>query len=181
MMLTRKQGASEDKASLDFQATTTGSPLYPCFSGKVLNTSAGGYCLQMRANPEITLVPGELIAVQEGAQPNWILASARWVHSIDDNNIMLGAQLLSANTKPCAITPLKKTRDASHYQRAFLQPAMPALNKQATLITPRIPFTAGMKFILLDGGKIRKGQLQECIESTPSYSQYQFRFLDSSL
>ncbi|MET4692207.1 hypothetical protein [Endozoicomonas lisbonensis] len=177
----QETGASEDKASLDFEATPTGSPLYPCFSGKVLNTSAGGYCLQVRANPDITLVPGELIAVQEGTQTNWILASARWVHSIDDNNIMLGAQLLSANTKPCAITPLKKTRDASHYQRAFLQPAMPALNSQATLITPRIPFTAGMKFILLEGGKIIKGQLLECIESTPSYSQYQFRFLDSSL
>ena len=171
---------SEEKDNLDFELATNNGALYPSFSGKVVNTSAGGYCLQVKASQDITLVPGELIAVQETAPGKWILASIRWVHAVDDNNIMLGAELLSASSSPCAITPLKKTRDASHYQRSFLLPVIPNLNSQPTLITPRIPFTAGMKFILLEGGKIQRGQLQECIESTPGYSQYQFRILDNT-
>ena len=172
---------SEEKGSLDFETVPDDTPLYPSFAGKILNTNASGYCLQVGATPDITLVPGELIAVQESAPGKWILATIRWVHAVDDSKVMLGAELLSANTKPCAITPLKKTRDASHYQRSFLQPLIPALDNQPTLIIPRIPFTAGMKFILLEGGKIRKGQLLECIESTPSYSQYQFRLLENAL
>ena len=172
---------SEEKGSLDFEMDADGKPLYPNYSGKIVNTSASGYCLQVGASTEVILVPGELIAVQESTPGKWILATTRWVHAVDDKKVMLGAELLSANSKPCAITPLKKTRDASHYQRAFLQPVIPALNNEPTLITPRIPFTAGMKFILLEGGKIRKGQLLECIESTPSYSQYQFRFLENAL
>lgn len=172
--------ASEEKGALDFELVPDNEPLYPSFSGKVINTSAGGYCLQVKASQDITLVPGELIAVQETAPGKWILASIRWVHTVDDNSIMLGAELLSASASPCAITPLKKTRDASHYQRSFLLPVIPNLNSQPTLITPRIPFSAGMKFILLEGGKIQRGQLQECIESTPIYSQYQFRILDNT-
>ena len=170
--------SGSDKGTIDFEQVSVNSDLYPTFSSKIVNTSAGGYCLQLKTTPDINLVPGELVAVQEASNRQWMLASVRWVHAIDDTTIKLGAELLSAKTTPCAITPLNKTRDASHFQRCFMQAAMPGLSDQPTLVTPRLSFSAGMKFILLSDGKKTKGQLLECIESTTNYSQYQFRLLD---
>lgn len=171
---------SADKSSVQFKSAKNNTPLYPCFSGSIVNTSASGFCLSLQSLPSALIIPGELIGIQEGNHQHWILACIRWVH-IHEEKVILGAELLSANNKPCAITALKKTQDVSHYQRSFLQPVVPSLSNQPTLITPHIPFVSGMKFNLLEDGKVKKGQLLECIEATPCYSQFRFRLLGNKL
>ena len=174
--------SSEDTPTeVQFETSTNDRPLYPSFAASGINTSASGICMKLLETPEAKLIPGELVAINEDTSDQWLLGVVRWVHADAQNQIEFGAELLSANPKPCAITPLQKTQNASHYQRAFLLPIIPALLNQPTLITPRVPFSSDLKFMMLEGGKIRKGQLLECAETTSSYSQYEFRLLENSL
>ncbi|WP_252177619.1 hypothetical protein [Endozoicomonas sp. 4G] len=152
--------------------------LYPTYKCSIINTCAGGYCLSTRSDLEHQLHTGELLAIREPGQKNWLLAAVRWVQVNDQKDLLIGLELLSASTKPCALTPLKKNVDATHYQRAFLLPVMPPVNDTSTLITPRVSFKSGLKFTLLQGGKIRKGQLLECVSSSPGYRQFKFRLLE---
>ncbi|KEQ11747.1 hypothetical protein [Endozoicomonas numazuensis] len=176
----------------DEDARTTNSPLpihftrsgnqgalYPVYNCSIINTCAGGYCLSTSAGLERQLRTGELLAIRESGQKNWLLAAVRWVQVNDQEGLVLGLELLSASTRSCAITPLKKTMDSSHYQRAFLLPAIPPINDMPTLITPRVSFKNGLKFILIQGGRSRKGQLLECVSSSPGYNQFKFRLLEN--
>lgn len=153
-------------------------PLYPVYSCSIINTCAGGYCLSSSGDLEQQLRTGELLAIRETGKKNWLLAAVRWVQVNDKKDLLMGLELLSASTKPCALTPLKKNMDTTHYQRAFLLPIMPPVNDMPTLITPRMSFKSGLKFTLLQGDKIRKGQLLECISSSPGYRQFKFRLLE---
>ena len=163
---------------ISFSKSEVKRSLYPTTSSSVINTCAGGYCLSLDITMKQQLRTGELVAVREKGQKNWLLAAVRWVQAKNKHQLLLGLELLSAATKPCAVTPLKKTMDTSHYQRAFLLPVIPHVNDMPTLITPKVPFKNGLKFILLQGSKIRRGQLLECVSSSPGYSQYQFRLLE---
>ncbi|MGI9281261.1 MAG: hypothetical protein ACR2PX_16765 [Endozoicomonas sp.] len=163
---------------IHFTRSATQGSLYPVYNCSIINTCAGGYCLSTSAGLERQLRTGELLAIREPGQKNWLLAAVRWVQVNHQKDLVMGLELLSASTKPCAITPLKKTMGASHYQRAFLLPVMPPVNNTPTLIAPKVSFKSGLKFILLQGGKIQKGQLLESVSSSPGYSQFKFRLLE---
>lgn len=173
--------ADNKPETINFQKATDNGPLYPTASCSIINTSASGFCLKLKHTGQKQLRVGELLALQEEGQTQWLLATIRWIQAKGQNELTIGLELLSVAVKPCALTPLKKTMSTSHYQRGFILPVMPFINEQPTIITPRIPFRNGLKFILLHGGKIRKGQLLECVSNTPSYSQFQFRLLESEL
>ena len=173
--------SEEAPAEIQFETSNETKPLYPSFSAEAVNTSASGICLELLDSPETRLLPGELVAINENINDQWLLGAVRWVHADAENRVQFGAELLGASTRPCAIAPLQKSQETSLYQRAFLLPVIPAVTDQPTLITPRIPFSSGMKFMLLEGGKIRKGQLLECVETTSGYSQYEFRLLENAL
>ncbi|WP_062260490.1 hypothetical protein [Endozoicomonas arenosclerae] len=163
---------------IHFTRSASQDPLYPVYNCSIINTSAGGYCLSTDIHLERQLRTGEMLAIRESGQKKWMLAAVRWIQVNHQKTMMIGLELLSAATKPCAITPLKKTAEASHYQRAFLLPVLPPVNDMPTLITPRVSFKSGLKFILLQGGEIRKGQLLECVSSSPGYNQFKFRLLE---
>ncbi|WP_422136213.1 hypothetical protein [Endozoicomonas sp. ALD040] len=169
---------STSTSSIQFTRSGNQGSLYPVYDCSIINTCAGGYCLSTSGDLERQLRTGELLAVRETGQKNWLLAAVRWVQVNNQKDLLIGLELLSASTKPCALTPLKKNMDTSHYQRAFLLPVMPAVNDMPTLITPRVSFKSGLKFTLLQGDKIRKGQLLECISSSPGYRQFKFRLLE---
>lgn len=174
-------GSADTPIEIQFENTEEGQSLYPALTASAINTSAIGFCLKLKDTPETKLRPGELVVINEDAIGQWSLGVVRWIHAGEKDSIIFGAELLSSSAKPCAIAPLKKTQNASHYQRAFVLPVVLALTDQPTLITSSFPFTSGMKFMLLEGGKIRKGQLLECVETTAGYSQYQFRLIENSL
>ena len=141
----------------------------------IVNTCAGGYCLSTPLLSQSQLRSGELIAVRERGRKDWMLATVRWTQIKGVKNLEMGLELLASGSKPCAIVPRQKGEDEREYQHAFLIPEVPAVNSEPTLITPRETFRGGLRFVLLYDDMVRKGQLLECVSSSPGFSQFQYQ------
>ncbi|MRI35442.1 hypothetical protein EOPP23_21000 [Endozoicomonas sp. OPT23] len=146
-------------------------PIYVC---NIVNTCAGGYCLSAPVLTQNQLRSGELVAVREKGRKDWMLATVRWTQVKGVRNLEMGLELLASGSKPCVIVPRKKGGNEREYQHAFLVPKVPAVNSEPTLITPRETFRGGLRFVLLYDDKVRKGQLLECVSSSPGFSQFQY-------
>ncbi|MGI9274094.1 MAG: hypothetical protein ACR2PT_04440 [Endozoicomonas sp.] len=164
--------------AIQYSTEEEGKLLYPNYNCRVLNTSASGYCLNIKAPFPDQLKIGEIMAICEDSAHHWMLAVIRWLHVRDKSTVTIGVELLSAKTKPSAVTVVKKTEDNVHYQRCFILPVVPGINATETIITPMLQFRNGIKIMLLSEGNINKGQLLKCVASTESFSQFEFRILD---
>lgn len=176
-------GKSDDRFSTDapiefnmpVKMKKISSNHYPITVCSIVNTCAGGYCLSTPVLKQYQLRSGELVAVREKGRKDWLLATVRWTQSKGIKNLEMGLELLASGSKPCIIAPRKKGEEEREYQHAFLIPEVPAVNSEPTLITPRETFRGGLRFVLLYDDKVRKGQLLECVSSSPGFSQFQYQ------
>src|SRR5690554_8008684 len=87
----------------------------------------------------------------------------------------MGIELIAPHCTPCAVKLLRKTDDPSQYLRALLVPEVTAIDRPATLLTPRLPFQVNNKVMLLLGGQEKRAQLTSRLSSTGSYSQFEYQ------
>ena len=153
---------------------------YSIHSLPIVNHSPGGFCLTWPREVPQQLQAGELLGVQEDPEQGWSLAVVRWIRKVRGGGTQMGIELVAPHCTPTAIKLLRKTDDPSRYLRALLLPAVDAIDRPATLLTPRLPFQVNSKVMLLIGGKEVRAQLVERITATGSYSQFSYHILEDN-
>jgi len=150
-------------------------------SWKMINVSAGGYCM-LWDNPETTRAQvGELLGIREESDPNtfhWRLAVIRWLKFEEKRGLELGVQMLSPGAVAIAARMDKKTRAAEDdYTRGLLLPEIASIQQRATLLMPSPPFSVGDTAIANCHGRDVRVKLTELVENTGSFAQFQFEAL----
>lgn len=144
---------------------------------KMVNVSAGGYCL-LWDNPQTTRAQvGELIGLREHSDPDtfhWRLGVIRWLKTIDKRGLELGVQMLSPGAVAIAARPDKGGQRLPDYSRGLLLPEIASIQQRATLLLPSPPFRAGDSAIADCHGKAVRVKLTKLVENTGSFAQFQF-------
>ncbi|MFQ5642190.1 MAG: hypothetical protein ACE5FQ_00665 [Thiogranum sp.] len=150
-------------------------------SWKMVNVSAGGYCL-LWDNPETTRAQvGELLGIREESDPDtfhWRLGVIRWLKYTDKRGLDLGVQMLSPGAVGIAAQLDKKSKVREEdYTRGLLLPEIASLQQPATLLLPSPPFKPGDTAIANCHGKDVRVKLTKLVENTGSFAQFQFTSL----
>ena len=146
-------------------------------SWKMVNISAGGYCL-LWDNPETTRAQvGELLGIREESDPDtfhWRLGVIRWLKFADKHGLDLGVQMLSPGAVAIAGRPDQRSAKNDDFTRGLLLPEIASLQQSATLLLPSPPFRAGDSAIINCHGKNVRVELTKLVENTGSFAQFQF-------
>jgi hypothetical protein len=150
-------------------------------SWKMVNVSAGGYCL-MWDNPETTRAQvGELLGIRDESDPDtfhWRLGVIRWLKFTEKQGLELGVQMLSPGAVGVAARPDRKIRAKNEdYTRGLLLPEIASIQQRATLLLPSPPFKVGDTTITNCHGKDVRVKLTKLVENTGSFAQFQFESL----
>ncbi|MEA2078631.1 MAG: hypothetical protein U9P00_02005 [Pseudomonadota bacterium] len=150
-------------------------------SWKMVNVSAGGYCL-LWDNPETTRAQvGELLGIREESDPDtfhWRLGVIRWLKFDEKRGLELGVQMLSPGAVGIAARPEKKTRAKDEdYTRGLLLPEIASIQQRASLLLPSPPFKVGDTALANCHGKDIRVKLRKLVENTGSFAQFQFESL----
>jgi len=144
---------------------------------KMVNVSAGGYCL-LWDNPAATRAQvGELLGIREEGDPDtfhWRLGVIRWVKCPDRPGLELGVQMLSPGAVAIAAYPDTGKARSDHYTRGLLLPEIASIQQQATLLLPSPPFRPGDTAIANCQGRMVRVRLTKLVENTGSFAQFQF-------
>lgn len=151
---------------------------FPIHTLRIVNHSPGGFCLTWPKDVPRQLQAGELLGVQEAAEQGWSLAVVRWIRQVRGGGTQMGIELIAPHCTPCAIKLLRKTDAPSQYLRALLVPEVVAIDRPATLLTPRMPFQVNNKVMLLLGEQEVRAQLVDRITATGSFSQFEHHTLE---
>ncbi len=155
-----------------------GEESYPIHNLPIVNHSPGGFCLTWPKEVPKQLQAGELLGLQENADQDWSLAVVRWIRQVRGGGTQMGVELIAPHCIPCAVKLIRKTEQSSQFLRALMLPEVTAIDRPATLITPRMPFQVNSKVVIRQGGKEQRGQLVDCITATGSFSQFAYRVLE---
>lgn len=167
----RTQPGEEDKSE---EKTET----YPLFELSIVNHSPGGYCLSWPKDVPGQLQAGELLGAQDTPGQAWSVAVVRWVRQVRGGGTQMGIELIAPQAQPCGLQLLRKNEQNSHYLRALLLPAISAISRPPTLITPRLPFQESNKVSINLNGQELRAILSRRQTSTGSFSQFEYRKLD---
>ncbi len=148
---------------------------------KMVNVSAGGYCL-LWDNPETTRAQvGELLGIREQSDPDtfhWRLGVIRWLKFVEKRGLELGVQMLSPGAVGVAARMDLKSRSKSEdFTRGLLLPEIASIQQRATLLLPSPPFKLNDTAIVNCHGKDVRVRLTKLVENTGSFAQFQFQSL----
>lgn len=155
-----------------------GDEHYPIHSLPIVNHSPGGFCLTWPKEVPKQLQAGELLGIQEANEQDWSLAVVRWIRQVRGGGTQMGIELIAPHCTPCAAKLIRKTGEPSQYLRALMLPAVTAIDRPATIITPRLPFQVNSKINLLHGGKTERANLANRVTATGSFSQFEYQLID---
>ncbi len=150
-------------------------------SWKMVNVSAGGYCL-LWDNPDTTRAQvGELLGIREASDPDtfhWRLGVIRWLKSNAERGLELGVQMLSPGAVGVAARVDGKTPARNPGQiRGLLLPEIASIQQRSTLLLPSPPFRVGELAIVNCHGRDVRVRLTKLVENTGSFAQFQFASL----
>jgi cyclic-di-GMP-binding protein len=147
---------------------------------KMVNVSAGGYCM-LWDNPDTTRAQvGELLGLREEADPDtfhWRLGVIRWLKYEQKRGLELGVQMLSPGAVAIAARPDKGRNRDEDYTRGLLLPEIASIQQRASLLLPCPPFKVGDTAVANCHGKEVRVKLTELVENTGSFAQFQFESL----
>jgi len=168
---------SQTEASLA-QPAGSAEESYPTYELPIINHSPGGYCLSWPKEVPSQLQAGELLGVQDGPEQAWSVAVVRWIRQVRGGGTQMGIELIAPHAQPCGLQLVRKAEQNSQYLRALLLPAISAISRPATLITPRLPFQEGNKVLINVHGEERRAILSRRQTSTGSFNQFEYRSVE---
>lgn len=146
-------------------------------SWKMVNVSAGGYCLLWDNLKTTRSQVGELLGIREQSDPNtfhWRLAVTRWLKNVKGTGLELGVEMLSPGAVAIAAYSEKPHVKNKDFTRGLLLPEVASLRQPATLLLPSPPFQVGDTSIVNCHGKDVRVKLTKQVENTGSFAQFQF-------
>jgi hypothetical protein len=152
--------------------------LYPTYSLSIVNHSPGGYCLSWLKEVPGQLQAGEILGLQASPNQAWSVAVVRWIRQVRGGGTQMGIELVAPFAQPCGLQLMRKTEQHSQFLRALLLPAIAAISRPATLITPRLPFQEGSKVLINLNGNEQRALLSRKQTSTGSFTQFEYRSVE---
>ncbi|HSH29421.1 MAG TPA: hypothetical protein VK971_05885 [Thiohalobacter sp.] len=174
---------TDEVAAETAEPTTTGTgAAYSSHVWRLVNTSAGGYCLLWDSRDSTDAQVGELIGIHEtvddaAAPAQLALGIIRWMKCPPGKGVELGVQMLSPGAVSVATRVIRAGREM-HFMRSLLLPEIRKINQPASLITPTLPYQAGDRIELNSHGKLARVKLNKLLENTGSFCQFQFTALE---
>lgn len=163
------QASASGSVQLDAQ-----QPSYPLYTVTIVNHSPGGYCLEWPENAPSQLQAGDIIGLRAESEQSWATAVIRWIRQIRNGGAQIGVELMAPNAQPCGLQLLRPGEEASNYLRCLMVPALAAISRPATLITPRVPFQEGSRVNINNQGEESRATLGKRSVHTASISQYEY-------
>jgi len=169
-------------ATVTEKETTPTEPIWPRGNEKkadkiatltTLNESAGGYCIDWRADDLPGVKIGELIGIQCPDDPAvYSLNVIRWMRSQPNEGLLVGLQLLA----PRAHAVLAEDVDAPDptSSKCLLVPEHKSAGRPASLFTPVLPFTVESRLRIRQEHEKRTIRLVRLLESSGAYARFQF-------
>ena len=155
---------------------------YPIYHVPLIDTSAGGYCIEWRDEIPSQVKAGELLGLRDPVRNRWCLGVVRWANQTKGAT-QLGIQILAAHVTAVGLAIIHKTGDSSEYLRALEIPPLKAINQPATLITNAVSFREYSKARIYrrtnsdnEGGQ-HNIQLTRRLFATGVFSQFTYRDL----
>ena len=102
----------------------------------------------------------------------------RWIRQVRGGGTQMGIELVAPFAQPCGLQLMRKTEQHSQFLRALLLPAIAAISRPATLITPRLPFQEGNKVLININGNEQRAVLSRKQTSTGSFTQFEYRSVE---
>lgn len=161
------QGSDRDANASDGQKS------FPTYKLNIINHSPGGYCLAWPKEVPDQLQAGEMVGVQDHGH-GWSIGVVRWVRQVRSGGTQMGLELIAPFAQACGMQLLRAEQN-SQYLRALLLPEVPAIEKQATVIAPRLPFDDGSKVMINTSGLERNAVLSNRRATTGSYNQFEYQ------
>ncbi|MAT66309.1 MAG: hypothetical protein CMN57_11775 [Gammaproteobacteria bacterium] len=173
-----------DEAAADApEPTAAGTEAaYSTHVWRLVNASAGGYCLLWDSRDSTDAQVGELIGIHETVDDDTdpaqlALGIIRWMKCPPGKGAELGVQMLSPGAVSVATRVIRAGREM-HFMRSLLLPEIRQINQPASLITPTLPYQAGDQVELNSHGKLVRVRLNKLLENTGSFCQFQFTALE---
>lgn len=166
--------------------TTNPAPGSRIESWRMMDTSAGGYCLLWDNVIASNARVGELAAIvqqDERTEETWQLGVIRWLKFTARRGLELGVQLLAPAGE--AIWAYACSDDfrldprADKHMQGILLPEITVLGQQASLLLPSPPFRAGCTSILERNNHRENIILTRQLENTGCFAQFLFVPADS--
>ena len=149
---------------------------YPC---QLLNESAGGCCLLWNNGAATKAMVGMLVGIErieerENGERN--IGVIRWMRTQSNHTMELGLELLSPTARAIATQSVASKTKQDEFSRGLLLPELRAINQPQTLISPA-SYRTGDKIEIVINEQIIKVRLSSILESTGTFSQFQFNIL----
>lgn len=176
--LARKQAEEEqNKAAKLGGGAKSASAQHDTQRWRMLNISAGGYCLLSDPTQSARAQVGEIMALKDASAPHetWQIGVIRWMKHMPAEGLQLGVQVLGPQPMPLLCCP--EQADGSYGQpvRALLLPENIATDQPVTLITPCLHFAEQRKAMLKGMGSDAEVRLTRTLEMTGGFAQFEFR------
>jgi len=124
---------------------------------------------------------GELLSIREASSKLWRIGVLRWIGGSKGGTAITGVELLSPTAIPISARVVRTKGGSTAFAKALLLPAVPAMQRPPSLITPRVPFQPMQKIQIQRGRTQSNIHLGSCIGQTENYNQFSFRMLGSYL
>ncbi len=149
------------------------------FSCKTFNESAGGYCINWSGNNPPKIRVGELIGIQSASDNSqFSIGITRWLKHMPGVGMQLGMEIISPTADAVRIrTPGDELHGESTHE-CILLPELTASNRPACLILPILNIHIGNTISIENGDVERAAKLIRLLESTGTFSQFEFVYLD---
>ncbi len=144
---------------------------------KMINISAGGYCLLWDKTETTQAQVGELVCLQETVNKHvnsWGVGVIRWMKSADSDGLQLGVQMLAPHAVAVAAKTSKDGQHFSAYQRCLLLPEIGVIQQPATLLLPALTSQVGSTLVINIHGKEHRVRLTKMLENTGTFGQFHF-------
>lgn len=145
---------------------------------RLLNISAGGYCLLSDPNRSTRAQVGELIALREvdASRPSvWRPGVIRWMKYTPGDGLRLGVQMLAPGLRPLSVQPRLEDGSMGASTRALLLPEVAPIGQAQTLLLPCLPAYDSQRTVRLHGAQAQgEVVLTRRLETTGAFAQFEF-------
>ena len=156
--------------------------VFPVDRWQLRDESAQGLLLAREGEVGAHVRVGDLIGIQASNDGGtWRVGAVRWIKSPDSNHVEMGVERLAPNVTPVAVKPAANNMPGTgrRYSQALLLPAMPVLQRPATLILTRGVYEPGRSLHLVVGDENPKiVRPLKLLERTASFDQIVFTEVD---
>lgn len=144
---------------------------------RLVNVSAGGYCLFSDPKQTARAHVGELLALRErdARDVPWQTGVIRWMRHTPKEGLHLGVQVIAPRPKPVLIQLEEQDGPAPRVDRGLLLPEVRPTGQPATLITPPLRYGVDQRMRVSGHGSGQAVHLTRELDSTRSFSQFVFR------